>query len=134
MRSIYSILTENVSYKDSIDTFNQIITEWDFLGDVTDPYVSNIVVNGDEIGVTCEFWDPDVDDYISCDGGTFKAPEIVKMLKEVDFNKSSNVYEDARPIFDELNQLVDWNKVSDELYRLRDAELKDMGIEDEDME
>lgn len=121
---IFNKLTEGVDYSNNLDTFNQIITEWDFLGDVTDPYVAGVSVDGDKIGVSCELWDPDVDDFVSCDGGEFEAPEIVKMLKEVDFNNTADVYQEARPIYQAISQLIDWDTVSDTLFKLRDEELR----------
>ncbi len=125
MRSLYSILTEGVSYEDNVATFNQIIGEWDFIQDVTDPHIAGISVEGNMIGISCEIWDPDVDDYISCDGGDFNAPDIIKMLEEADFDHAFNVYEVARPIYTALSQLVDWDKVSNTLFELRDKELEE---------
>lgn len=115
-------------YKDNVGTFNTILTEWDFIQewtgtDVTSPHIECIEVDGDKIHVECELWDPDLDDYVFCDGGDFEAPEIVKMLDDVDFNKSFNVYEDAKPIYSAIAQLVDWDKVSDTLYDLVRNEL-----------
>ena len=124
-QAIYNRLTEGRDYSNTVDTFNEIITEWDFLGDVTDPYVSGIGINGDDIEISCEMWDPDIDDYIGCDGGTFTAPDIVDMIKKADFNNCDDVYAEARPIFDALCQLVDWDEVSKELYSKRDKELEE---------
>lgn len=116
-------LTEGVDFSTNLDTFNQILTEWDFIQewtgtDITSPHIECIEVNGDKIHVECELWDPDLDDYVFCDGGDFEAPEIVKMLNEVDFDRCFNVYEAAKPIYNEVSKLVDWDKVSDVLYDL----------------
>jgi hypothetical protein len=112
----------------NVETFNQILTEWDFIqgytnGDVVDPHIECIEVNGDNIHVECEIWDPDVDDYVFCSGGDFKAPEIISMLDKADFDHCANVYEVAAPIYKEVEKLIDWDKVSNTLFDLRDNEL-----------
>lgn len=128
MKCLYSILTEGITYKDNIDKFNQIIGEWDFIqgytgGDVLDPHIGSVEINGDKLHIECELWDPDVDDYVFCSGGDFEAPDIITMLNEADFDNCFNVYEVAAPIYKEIEKLIDWNKVSDTLFDLRDNEL-----------
>lgn len=130
MKCLYSILTEDVTYEDNVNTFNQIIGEWDFIqgytgSDVVDPHIGYIQVNNNTIQVSCEIWDPDVDDYVSCDGGSFEAPEIIASLNKADFDNSFNVYEVASPIYSDISQLIDWDKVSSELFALRDKELEE---------
>ena len=138
---IYNRLTESIDYSDNLGTFNQILTEWDFIqqytvGDVTSPYISNVTIDGDNITVSCEIWDPDTDDFVSCDGGTFESPEIIKMIKEANFDSTANVYEEAQPIYQALSRFISWDEVSKELYKLRDEELKDMNesVEEEEEE
>lgn len=128
MKSLYSILTEGVTYKENVDKFNQVIGEWDFIqgytgSDVVDPHIECIDIDGNKIHVECEIWDPDVDDYIFCSGGDFEAPNIIEMLNSADFDNCFNVYEVAAPIYKEVSQLIDWDKVSDTLFDLRDNEL-----------
>ena len=129
MKCLYSILTEGVDFSSNLDTFNQILTEWDFIQgytgtDVVDPHIECIEINGDKIHVECELWDPDLDDYVFCDGGDYEAPEIIKMIEEANFDDCFNVYEVAKPIYDKIADLIDWNKISDVLFDLVDSSLK----------
>lgn len=118
---------------DNLETFNDILGEWDFIGEVTNPYVSGVMIdNGDTIGVSCELWDPDLDDYVSVDGGSYKAPEIVQMINSADFENSFNRYEVARPIVSAIENLVDWDKVSDELYKQVHTEMNESDTLDKD--
>ena len=121
-------LIEDIGLDSKVDEFNNILCQWDFIQewthtDITEPHIECIEVNGNKIHVECELWDPDLDDYVFCDGGDYEAPNVIELLNKADFYKSYNVYEEAKPIYDSISALIDWNRVSDVLYDLRDSEL-----------
>ena len=127
-------LTEGVDYSNNLTIFNQILTEWDFIQDyigqdITDPYLAGVSIDGDKIGVSCELWDPDIDDFVSVSGGDFEAPEIVNAIKNANFDSTADIYAEAKPIYYDISNLIDWNKVSDELYSELHKQKEELGEE-----
>jgi len=131
---IMKSLKEEASFESKVDDFNTACCEWDFIqgwtaGDVTSPHIQGIDIDGNKISVTCELWDPDLDDYLSCDGGTFEAPEIIKLINETDFGFS--IYEASRPIYQDIAALIDWDTVDKTLYDEAHKQKEELGIEPE---
>jgi hypothetical protein len=127
-------LTEGVDYSNNLTIFNQILTEWDFIQDyigqdITEPYLAGVSIDGDKIGISCELWDPDIDDFVSVSGGDFEAPEIVNAIKNANFDSTADIYAEAKPIYYDISNLIDWNKVSDDLYSELHKQKEELGEE-----
>lgn len=125
---------ESDNNNNNLATLNEILGEWDFVsmtGDVTEPYISYVKINGDKINVTIELWDPVLDDYVSIDGGEYAAPEIVDMINKADF--SDDRYSVADNIATNMYLMLDDNyrKLRDQLYDQLHKQRREEGYEDE---
>ena len=117
----------------NLKALNELISEWDFVNAVTEPYISSIAINGDTIDISCELWDPDLDDYVSIDGGKYKLPEVVDMIRNADYlqdRDDASYYSEARDILTAIEQKIDWDDICKRLYAERDAEFYGPAEED----
>lgn len=116
----------------NLSDFNNILGDWDFIGDVTNPYISYVDINGDTINISIELWDPDLDDYVSIDGGTIKSKELVDKILNTDFysDGSSEAYEKAGDLLHKLYP-DNWQDLCDQLYSELHKQLRAEGYEDE---
>lgn len=112
----------------NLQVFNNVLADWDFIGEVTEPYISDVSVMGDEVSITCELWDPDVDDYVSVNGGTYNCPQFVNLMREVDLNKTDDLYGDCRNLVDILYAVSkeNWDEKVKELSSKVEEELKNL--------
>lgn len=129
------IIKESDEPNENLRALNELLGEWDFIVDVTDPYISSIDIDGDKISISCELWDPDLDDYVSIDGGEYEAPEIVDMINKADFfqdRDTMSYYNEANDILTAIAQKTDWNAICDKLYDELHKQRREEGYEDED--
>lgn len=118
-------LKESVN-ENNLTDLNNLLADWDFIGDVTYPYICNIHVNGNYISADMELWDPDLDDYVSVAIDDFEAPDIVKSINE--FDPNGDDVADARSIVSDISSRIDWKKYSKKLVNELNQALKDDGI------
>ena len=105
---------------EKVNKFNDLCGDWDYRNiDMTDSHLSGIdIVSSNIIGVSCERFDVDLDDYINCSGGNIKNAKLVK-----DFvNLNLDNYEDVLDFMSKINNYIDWKKIDDELDEIKDDE------------
>jgi len=99
--------------KDKIEKFNNLCGDWDFRNiDMTSPHLQGISIKENTINVGGELFSPELDDYVSCNAGSFVNRELVNQFKKLDLDNNKDVIKFIKDIED----LVNWNEVSDELY------------------
>lgn len=115
-----------MSLKEKIELFNELCGNWDFRDiDMTEPHLEGIEINENTIKVYCELYSPEFDDYVSCDGGLFKNKWLVSEFNNLDLRDDEEVID----FINEIEDLIDWDKVSDNLYNQVEKEsVKDLEI------
>ena len=116
--------------KNKVQIFNDILGDWDFIGEPTNPYISSVSISGDNVSIGIELWDPDLDDYVSVVGGTYNCPEFVSKLRDTDLNNTYDLYDDCRALLDILTTTLDWKKAQKKLYNQLKVERKYAGLEE----
>lgn len=112
-----------MSLKEKLQKFSELCGDWDYRNiDMTDSHIQRIDIEKDDISISCELFSTERDDYVSCDGGTFKDKSLISKFKKLNLNKQ----EDVLDFISSLNNLVDWNKVDNDLNKEIEIERKNI--------
>ena len=112
-----------MSLKEKLQKFSELCGDWDYRNiDMTDSHIQRIDIEKDDISISCELFSTERDDYVSCDGGTFKDKSLISKFKKLNLNKQ----EDVLDFISSLNILVDWNNVDNYLYKEIEIERKNI--------
>ncbi len=98
--------------KEKLQKFSDLCGDWDYRNiDMTDSHIQGIDIEKDTLLIYCELFSPKLDDYVSCIGGTIKDKSLIKKFKKLNLEKK----EDVLNFISIINNLVDWNKVDNDL-------------------
>lgn len=95
------------------EQFNNYYSDWDYRKniDMTEPHIQSINIKKDTIEIYCEKFSTEMDDYISCDGGTLQDKTLVKRFKKLDLSK----YEKVLDFMSAIDSKINWDKVTNDL-------------------
>ena len=97
-----------MNIKNKLQKFSELCGDWDYRNiDMTNSHIQGINIEKNRLSISCELFSPEIDDYVSCDGGTFTNKSLIKRFKNLNLNKQ----EDVLDFISSLNDLVDWGKV-----------------------
>lgn len=122
-----------MNIKNKLQKFSELCGDWDYRNiDMTNSHIQGINIEKNRLSISCELFSPEIDDYVSCDGGTFTNKSLIKRFKNLDLNKQ----EDVLDFISSLNDLVDWEKVDIILNKEVELESKKIDFVDDsdDME
>lgn len=92
--------------------FEIICGDWDYRNiDITNPHLQGIQLVNNKIEISCELFSPDIDDYVSCDGGTINDIKIINDFENLDLENKNEVLD----FISDIENLIDWDKVSNDL-------------------
>lgn len=112
-----------MNLKEKLQKFSELCGDWNYRNiDMTDSHIQRIDIEKDNISISCELFSTERDDYVSCDGGTFKDKSLISKFKKLNLNKQ----EDVLDFISSLNNLVDWNKVNNDLNKEIEIERKNI--------
>lgn len=107
---------DNMSKK--LKTFEILCGDWDYRNiDMTEPHLQNIEIIDDDILISCELFLPEIDDYVSCEGGIISDKSMIKRFNDLDLMNREKVL----GFILEIENHIDWDKVnktlSDEILK-----------------
>lgn len=98
--------------KEKLQKFSDLCGDWDYRNiDMTNPHIQGIDIEKDNLSISCELFSPKIDDYVSCDGGSFKDKSLIKKFKKLNLENKKAVLN----FISSLNNLIDWNKIDNDL-------------------
>ena len=86
---------------------------------MTEPHLQGIEIIDNDILVNCELFSPEVDDYVSCNGGIINDKNIVKKFEDLDLTNK----EDVLDFIIVINNYINWEEVNKNLSDEIDKEL-----------
>lgn len=100
---------KNNEFNNKVEKFNQLCGDWDFRNtDMTEPHLQGIIIDNEYIKTSCEKFDVDLDDYVSCKSGIFFIPDFKDRFNKLDINNEFHV----DLFINEIEALIDWNKIN----------------------
>jgi len=117
---------DNMSKK--LKAFEILCGDWDYRNiDMTEPHLQGIqIIDNHHIGISCELFSPDLDEYVSCDSGIIEDKKLVKKFKKLNLDNQDEVLN----FISDINSLIDWDKVDNDLYG--QVELEKINMQDEE--
>ena len=97
---------------------------------MTESHLQGITIKGDIIGITCEKYSTNLDDYVSCSGGDIKSKELVKEFNLLDLEDKVAVLE----YISKIECYINYKEVNERLSNLEEKELNDLNNDDMEME
>ena len=80
------------SINKKLKEFENLCVDWDYRNiDMTEPHLQGIEIIDNDILVNCELFSPEVDDYVSCNGGIINDKNIVKKFEDLDLTNKEDV-------------------------------------------
>lgn len=117
-----------MNIKEKLKKFSELCGDWDYRNiDMTNSHIQGINIEKDNLSITCELYSPTIDEYISCNGGTFNDMSLINKFKNLDLNNKEEVLD----FISSLNNLVNWDKVDDNLYKEVEIEIKNINSVDD---
>lgn len=102
---------DNISKK--LKAFEILCGDWDYRNiDMTEPHLQNIEIIDNDILISCELFSPEIDDYVSCDGGIISDKNIVNKFKDLDLMSREKVLS----FISEIENHIYWDKITKSLY------------------
>lgn len=118
---------DNMSKK--IKKFEILCGDWDYRNiDMTEPHLQNIEIIDNAILISCELFSPEIDDYVSCDGGIINDKNMINKFKDLDLMNREKVLSFIR----EIENYINWDKVNKELSFEIEKEKKNIILNDSD--
>jgi len=118
---------DNMSKK--LKAFEILCGDWDYRNtDMTEPHLQNIKIIDDDILISCELFSPEIDDYVSCEGGTISDKNMIKKFEELDLMNR----EEVLSFISEIENHINWDKVNKELYSEIEKEKENIKLNDFD--
>ncbi len=118
-----------LSLEKKLKVFEVICGDWDYRNiDMTEPHLQGIqVIDNHHIGISCELFSPDLDEYVSCDGGIVEDKKLVKKFKKLNFDKQDEVLN----FISDINSLIDWDKINNDLFDQVNLDKEKLKLEEE---
>lgn len=117
--------------KNKLEKFTDLCGDWDYRNiDMTEPHLQSIEIKNNVIEIACEKFSVDVDDYVSCDGGTIKSQKLIDDFTLLDLTK----YDDVIEFMKKIENHIDFSKVEKELDLEEEQELNKLEKEDTEEE
>ena len=94
--------------------FNQLCGDWDFRNtDMTEAHLQAIDINNKKgtIKISCEWFSPELDDYVSCDAGEIKNKSLIEEFKKLDLEDHIAVNQ----YINDVEKKVNWKKINNKL-------------------
>jgi len=94
--------------------FNQLCGDWDFRNtDMTEAHLQGIDINNKKgtINLSCEWFSPALDDYVSCDAGEIKNKSLIEKFKKLDLEDHIAVNQ----YINDIEKKVNWEKINNKL-------------------
>lgn len=114
-----------------LNKLQQICGDWNYRNiDMTESHLQGITIKGDVIGITCEKYSTNLDDYVSCSGGDIKSKELVKEFNLLDLEDKVAVLE----YISKIECYINYKEVNERLSNLEEKELNDLNNNDMEME
>lgn len=112
-----------------MEKFAELCGDWDYRKniDMTEAHLQSIDIDEDSITINCEKYSTDLDDYIFCEAGNVIDKKLVHIFHALDLSKR----EDVLNFISKVEDHIDFNKVSDELYSKEQKELSNLDKEQE---
>ena len=108
------------SINKKLKEFENLCVDWDYRNiDMTEPHLQGIEIIDNDILVNCELFSPEVDDYVSCNGGIINDKNIVKKFEDLDLTNK----EDVLDFITVINNYINWEEVNTNLSDEVDKEL-----------
>lgn len=102
-----------LSIENKLKAFEIICGNWDYRNiDMTEPHLQSIQIIGNDILISCELFSPEIDDYVSCDGGIISDKNLVKKFNDLDLTNRKNVL----GFIADIETHINWDKVNKDLY------------------
>lgn len=102
--------------------------DWNYRNiDMTEPHLQSIQIIGNDILISCELFSPEIDDYVSCDGGIINNKDLIIGFRQLDLNKKNNVLE----FISAIENFINWDEVNKKLYDEVKKEKENTVLEDE---
>lgn len=97
---------------EKLKLFRDICGDWDYRSiDMTNPHIQGIDIIQNNIYVRCELFSPEIDDYVSCDGGVISNKKLIKSFEKLNLDNKSDVLKFISKIEDKVN----WKEVEHNL-------------------
>ena len=101
-----------IKLNQKLNKFTDLCGDWDFRNiDMTMAHLQSISINEDSINISCEYYSYELEEYISCDGGTIKDKKLVEDFKKMNINDRYEVKE----YIDKIEDKIDWEQVANKL-------------------
>lgn len=108
------------SINKKLKEFENLCVDWDYRNiDMTEPHLQSIEIIDNDILVNCELFSPEIDDYVSCNGGIINDKNIVKRFEDLDLTNK----EDVLDFITVINNYINWEEVNTNLSDEIDKEL-----------
>lgn len=117
-----------MSFEKKLEKFTDLCGDWDYRNiDMTEPHLQNIgIIDDNIILISCELFSPEIDDYVSCEGGIISDQNMIKRFIDLDLMNREKVLK----FISEIENYVDWDKVN---KKLEDEMIKYISKENEGM-
>lgn len=100
------------SINKKLKEFRNLCGDWDYRNiDMTEPHLQGIEITGNDILISCELFSPEVDDYVSCNGGTISDKNVIKKFEDLDLTNK----EDVLDFISVINNYINWEDVNENL-------------------
>ncbi len=100
------------SINKKLKEFINLCGDWDYRNiDMTEPHLQGIEITGNDILISCELFSPEVDDYVSCNGGTISDKNVIKKFEDLDLTNK----EDVLDFISVINNYINWEDVNENL-------------------
>lgn len=102
-----------MSFEKKLEKFTDLCGDWDYRNiDMTEPHLQNIgIINDNIILISCELFSPEIDDYVSCEGGIISDQNMIKRFIDLDLMNREKVLK----FISEIENYIDWDKVNKKL-------------------
>lgn len=101
-----------MSFEKKLEKFTYLCDDWDYRNiDMTEPHLQNIGIIDDNILISCELFSPEIDDYVSCEGGIISNKNMIKRFIDLDLMNREKVLK----FISEIENYIDWDKVNQKL-------------------
>lgn len=94
---------------------------------MTEPHLQGIDIIQNTIIINCELYSPELDEYLSCEGGVIYDKKLIKKFKKLDLNKKKNVLE----FISAIENCINWDEVNEKLYDEVEKEKENKIVENE---
>lgn len=121
-----------IDLEEKATKFNQLCGDWDFRNiNMVEAHLQGIEIDYKKniIEMSCEWFSPELDEYVSCDGGKIKSKALINKFRDLDLKDKIAVNE----YIENIERKIHWNKVNKDLKVQTTKELVNNKIENLDL-